>query len=466
MDKPNIIWIYCDELRSDALSCYTHGTMDVHTPNIEALAGLGVRFENCFCNSPICVSSRTSTLTALYPEDTGCYCNEGAWPYFRIDESVTTFPQVFAQHGYKTADFGKMHLPPQMKPWQLQVPDGAGMHELQVQIPEPLPHNQLGAGFPAGKPYPAEKVTRNALEWLSSISVPYLVRISFLQPHTPLFPPPPYDKMYMDLSFEDIHRSDTQLSAFEKRWCEIWRAYSFSGDQWRQSRGYYCGLVAWVDEQVGRILQFLRSHDQMDNTVIVFSSDHGTSKGEMGCGEKHIFAPHVHRVPLIIACPAGEQGQARHDLAQNMDLARTLSAMAQIDPPEQFKGRNLFGDPEPDAIFSTIGFGFPDSRAAPYGGSGDWYNGRGWPRRSCVRTRRYRLDKNMRMDAGPAPDAEQDIFLADTTNDPCEVHNIAGDPASRDIVRQLSEMLDRHAEGCVEPPHDYVTMRSPSKGKK
>lgn len=458
MDKPNIVWIYCDELRSDALSCYTHGTMDVHTPNIEEIAGLGVRFENCFCNSPICVSSRASMLTALYPEDTGCYCNEGAWRYFRMDESITTFPQVFAQHGYKTADFGKIHLPPQMKPWQLQVSDGANMAELCAQMTKPVPHIQLGGGFPAGKPYPSEKVTRNALEWLDSTSSPYLVRISFLQPHTPLFPPPPFDKMYMDLSFEDIDQSDRQLSAFEMRWREIWRKHEFSDEQLRKARGYYCGLVAWVDEQVGRILEFLRSHDQMDNTVIVFSSDHGTSKGERGCGEKHIFAPYVHRVPMIIAWPAGglDKGQARHDLAQNMDLARTLSAMAQIDPHEQFKGRNLFGDPEPDAIFSTIGFGFPDSWAGPYGGKGRWYNGRGWPRRSCVRTHRYRLDKNMRMDGRPARDADQDIFLADINNDPDEIHNIACHPANRDIVRQLSEMLDQHADGRVEPPHDYV----------
>ena len=86
-EKPDIIWIYCDELRTDALACYGHPRLQLRTPNLDRLASSGVRFTNNFCNAPVCVASRYCTLTGLYPEDTGVYNNEGAWSNFRCPAS-------------------------------------------------------------------------------------------------------------------------------------------------------------------------------------------------------------------------------------------------------------------------------------------------------------------------------------------------------------------------------------------
>ena len=131
----DILWIYCDELRADALACYGHPLLKPHTPNLDRLAASGVRFTNNFCNSPVCVSSRVCILTGLYPEDTGVYNNEGAWKAFRLPRTFETFPRVFAMHGYKTANFGKIHVARGMYPgetpendiFQHHNPEGGGM---------------------------------------------------------------------------------------------------------------------------------------------------------------------------------------------------------------------------------------------------------------------------------------------------------------------------------------------------
>ncbi len=91
--RPNVLWIFCDELRTDALGCYGNDYATIRTPNIDRIAASGLRFEQCFVTSPVCVSSRTSMLTGLYPEQTGVYHNEGSWPNFVLDELPVTFPE-------------------------------------------------------------------------------------------------------------------------------------------------------------------------------------------------------------------------------------------------------------------------------------------------------------------------------------------------------------------------------------
>ena len=127
MKKPNILWIYCDELRTDALGCYGNVYAPMLTPNIDAIAENGVRFDNCFCNSPVCVASRSSIITGLYPEETGVYHNEAVWPNYRFELRPLTFPQVFADHGYHTANFGKVHVPEQLANWRYSNTAGSGM---------------------------------------------------------------------------------------------------------------------------------------------------------------------------------------------------------------------------------------------------------------------------------------------------------------------------------------------------
>ena len=469
MIKPNIIWIYCDELRTDALGCYGNEFADIKTPHIDSLADAGVRFDNCFCNSPVCVASRASILTGLYPEDTGIYHNEAVWPNYHYDATPLTLPGVLADQGYTTANFGKVHVPKTLQPWHHSEVEGAGMQEFFEDIdrdildmirPTGIP-TMIGGHYPGDRPYPADKLMDNALAWLSNVEGPYLARLSYLQPHTPVFPPPPYDTMYANADFPRSVIENHTVSQFEKRFADVGRARELSADElFRASVSYY-GLVAWIDNQIGRLLEFLRGRNQLEQTIIIFDADHGASLGEEGRYQKQTFAPESHRVPRIISWPGSlSQGQVRADISESLDLGRTLFALTEIKAPDQFKGRDLFSDEAPEAVYSTIGYGFATSRAFPNLDEGEYTNGHGWPRRSCIRTQHYRLDKNSRLDGQTVSGVDEDIFLADVQADPKEGRNLANEPAVQDTLRKLSDLLDAHTANSVEVPEAYTKKRS------
>ena len=468
MSKPNILWIYCDELRTDALGCYGNRHFTPRTPHIDRIAADGVRFENSFCNSPVCVPSRASVKTGLYPEDLGVYHNDAYAPEFTMREIPVTFPEVFARHGYRTANIGKEHIPHQMQPWQYSNRDGssnkklaAGMDASMGLVRPPGMKNILGGRFPADRPYPPEQVTENALAWLGQAQEPFMLRVSYLQPHTPVVTPAPFDTMYMNEKFPDMRLSNRGLSAFERRIAEIPGTYQMSERDIFLTQAYYYGLVSWVDVQVGRLMDALRKQGLEENTIVVFDSDHGRSLGEFGRLQKQTFGPESHRVPRLISWKgtlAG--GQVRRDLNESLDLARTLFALTGIAAPEQFKGRDLFSEPAPDKVYATIGYGLPASRAFPHIGIGEYYDGHGWPRRACVRTSRFRLDKNVRLDGRRPTAAEEDIFLADWQADPLECLNLAGDPRYSEVQTELNAALEQHLGGAVPeyPPEMLILL--------
>jgi choline-sulfatase len=462
-ERPNILWIYCDELRTDALGCYGHPDLRLHTPHLDRIATLGLRFTNCFCNSPVCVSSRVSTLTGLYPEDTGVYNNEGAWPHFRLPRPLPTFPEAFAQSGYATANFGKVHLPREMRPFQHSNPEGGGMgfwQHLGEQAVRMIraPHGGMNGGvFPDAHPYPPDAVARNALQWIEAAPQPWLVRLSFLQPHTPVLPPRAFADLYGDQMPARLPRVPEGVSRFQARIAQVHQLDRMDPELYRLACAHYYAQVAWVDSQVGRALECLESRGALERTVIAFTSDHGNPLGETGHFEKHTFAPSVHRVPFLLCRPGTlPEGLVRRDICEGLDLPRTLLEAAGLPCPDGFRGRSVLSDPAPRAVYATIGFGEPDSKMGPNGGRGEWYGGRGWPRRSCVRTALYRYDRNMRMDGAPVAPDEVDAFLADVQADPEEVRNLAHEARFTETVRSLDQLLARHAEGAVEVPGECL----------
>jgi choline-sulfatase len=133
-------------------------------------------------------------------------------------------------------------------------------------------------------------------------------------------------------------------------------------------------------------------------------------------------------------------------------MARTLGALCDIAPHEQFGGRDLFGEPAPERVYSTIGYGLPESSSFANLGRGRWPDGSGWPRRACVRTDRFRLDMNVRRNGAAVPPDEEDLFLADVRQDPAELRNEAANPDYAAVVRELRDDLLARARDAVEPP--------------
>lgn len=461
---PNILWIYADELRADALGCYAPDGIQRHTPHLDRLAAEGVRFDACYCNAPVCVPSRTATLTGLYPEETGVYHNEACWRHYRMADPPVTLPVWLAQHGYETVNLGKVHTPRDLPVWSRSDERGAGMNEFYAHVeseslsgvrPPGLPLH-LGAAYPKGLPYPPEQITERGLAYLRQVRGPFLLRLSYLQPHTPVLPPHPYAELYEPASFDGSVRPNPEASAFERRFVEVLESSAMATEAVQRAQAYYHGLVSWLDAQVGRVLDELALLDLERDTIVLFESDHGTSLGDGGRFQKQTFAYEVHRVPRL-ARWAGQlaQGQVRSDICEGVDIPRTLCHLLGLAPHAGFGGRALFRDPEPAAVYGTIGYGLPDSRAFPNLGIGD-DQGRGWPRRACLRTARFRLDKSVRRDGQPLGDVAQDPFLVDRALDPHETQNRASDPAYVGVLAELDAQLDAHIRDSVEPSAAYT----------
>ena len=156
----------------------------------------------------------------------------------------------------------------------------------------------IGGRFSGDKHYPPEKVTNNTLEWLKKETGPYFVRVSYLQPHTPVLTPPPYDTLYIGEDFPKIIEYKGELSEFERSFAQVVNAAGMTNKEIHLAQVYYYGLVAWIDAQIGKIFEFLDSSCQFENTIIVFSADHGVSLGENGCYAKQIYARLGHPFPF------------------------------------------------------------------------------------------------------------------------------------------------------------------------
>ena len=461
MKKPNILWIMADELRASALGCYGESWAPVATPNIDALAARGVMFTNNFCNSPVCVPSRMSILTAAPPERTGVYFNEGAWKSFPIPVRLQTFPEHFAAHGWRTATLGKSHYALAYTPWQEENNAGSSMHgfgletdpaALQPIVPRGIP-SPVGGTFPSDRTYPPEQVTWNALRWLADAGdQPFLLRVSYLQPHTPVLPPQHFRDLYRAADWPGADLPRGYGSAYEQAFADVVGGREFTHMQLQQAQADYHALTSWLDAQVGLVLAALRTHRLEDNTIVVFTSDHGASLGENGLFGKVVCAPQSQRTPFIIAWPGNvPEGIRRSDPTENMDLARTICHLAGIAPHADFQGRAVFDDPAPEAVFATVGTGAIGAKASVAANNGLWRNGGGWPRRCCIRTGQWRFDMNTRQDGQTIAESEEDWFLADVVADRGEFENLAYLPEYRGTVDALRSRILAHVAHSVEP---------------
>lgn len=455
----NIVYFFCDELRQDALGCYGNPAGPMHTPNIDSIARRGCVFENCFCNSPVCVPSRMSMMTGLYPEDTGVYDNEASAPAFSLPKPVITFPEVLSQAGYRTANFGKTHLPPELHPFATDNPEGSDMSLgltrserqcLKKLSPRSAFSFNAASLYPEGRQYYPERVTSNALAWLSEQSGPYFVRISYTQPHSPIILKRGYEEIYRNYPFRRTLPDISRLSEFEQEFARVIGLDTLTEEELVQCKAYYYGMVCWIDQEIGKVLDFLRDRGELDNTILILGADHGALRGECRGLGKHLFQRASQSVPLIIADPDHRDGCRDSSLCSNIDLARTLFSLTGLQAPSQFKGSDLFTAAGSRPVFATIGYGETDSCAFPARQLGRLPGGRGWPRRSCIRQGRYRLDLNTRVNGISLSPDEADLFFVDCACCPDEDCNMAADPAYASVIKDLTEKLYEHCSESVE----------------
>jgi choline-sulfatase len=437
----NILWIQTDEQRIDSLGCY--GNHIVKTPHIDRIASEGTLFMNHHVQSPMCVPSRVSELTCCYPHQTGILNNSVHYNWGKWPDGLPAFPEYFANAGYATVNLGKYHTPHHaawLENWHFEMfGEEASPFQMGPSYDEKehgvlrygdQPQSVIISGrypFREDGRTPQTYLTDHVEQWLSEyphVRRPFFMRASFLAPHTHVLAPEPYYSMYdpkdmnWDVPSEEILRSRPKFEWNDKKKKNYDK---FSDVDFRRMRCTYYGLVSHVDQQVGRIIEKLKQIGEYDNTIIVFTSDHGNLMGEYGQFQKGVFYDITTRVPCIMAGPGIPKGKIVQGYTEAVDLGTTLMAMAGLEAPSHMEGKNMLTQNK-DSVIGEV-----------YLGS---------IRRSWIRTHRWSMDFTSEIKGIPTQtEEERDGKLIDIQNDPLEHNNLYRDPAYAPIITELREQF-------------------------
>jgi choline-sulfatase len=460
---PNIIWIQTDEQRTSSLGCY--GSDWARTPYIDRIAGKGTVFTRAYTQCPQCVPARNSQLTARYPQEINCTFNQANIPF---PDGTRTIVDVLKEAGYYTVTYGKQHTSApinwdEAKNWILNQ-DYSGYYSINEKYdPEeygvitPSGARQGGiirAGiYPGGDDNPSRNITDWAIDFLRNRNKeqPFFLRVSHNYPHTPVLPSKPWDTFYdpaeIPIVYVDMDAVNTRSSW--NRESSQWKALSqLSKEDYDRSWQHYMGLCAQVDHEVGRLMEVMNELGLTGNTIIVYSADHGAGLGEFGLVTKGTFDDPSWRVPYIWSWPGHiPEGVVSDDLAEMTDMNRTLLRLCGLDEmiPDSWRGRDLFMDPAPDAVFSQIGY--PNMNSV-VGKEGD-KRGHFGQLRVGMRTAQFSMDYTFMKNGQKMPVEDGNLF--DLINDPGELKNLWDDPDHQEIKASMAERMDRWFEEIDKP---------------
>ena len=388
--RPNVLWLMTDEQRADSLGCY--GAPWVHSPNLDRLAREGVVFTAAYTQAPVCTPARICMLTGQYCANSSVWQNIG-----RHELKFRFLTDIFRDAGYASATFGKQHYGGPRRAFDLerslvisQAVDCYGYaeqyDERQYDVVKHPTGWVLGGTYPAPVEQAMEyRCVEEAKRWLEELEEgrPFLLRLSFSAPHTPVVPPPPFDTMIAE---EDI-KLPSEADPLPPD-CAVWmRGRGASSDpltpeQTRKMRRFYYGYCAFVDHEFGRLLDWMKERGLLDNTIVAFLSDHGTHLCDHGRVQKGTFYDPSARVPLFFWYPPAIAGpRVLHTPVETRSLLPTLLNLAGLPTPDYCADSSLAGalregrEPEARPVFSGMAFGFdpkhPDNRVVMVR-DGDW----------------------------------------------------------------------------------------------
>lgn len=442
----NVLFIAADDMNCD-LGVY--GDKLVKTPNLDRLAKLGVRFDNAYCQQPLCGPSRASLMTGLRPDTLDMHTL--AHELRKKNPDVVTLGQMFRNNGYFTARAGKIfHYgnPSQIgtdanddpATWDERY-NPAGIDKQQEGKIIRYSKGGLGISMAWWDPDCADEehtdgmVATKIVELIDSHKdEPFFLAAGFFNPHCPYVAPKKYFDLYpLDkITIPNLEEAKADLADVPQmavqRDLKGW-PYYFDGiteDQARKCKQAYYASISFVDAQVGRLLDALEKNDLMDNTVIVFWSDHGYFLGEKGLWYKRKAFERSARMPLIIAAPGLAAGADTNKPVELVDLYPTLADLCGLAPPQNLEGRSL------RPLLTNPADAKWDKPAVTQ----VWHSPQAWG--YSIRTERWRYTEWLEGKAGRE--------LYDHAEDSDEVHNLADDPAHAPTVAQLSAQLKPYVQ--------------------
>jgi len=463
---PNIVFIFSDDHAFQAISAYGESRKLLETPHLDRIAKQGMRFDRCLVPNSICGPSRATVLTGTYNHINGYYNNSGNVSF---DGTQTTFPKLLQKAGYQTAIVGKWHLgsdPTGFDFWQILPGQGVYYNPPMLKMGERVT-------VPG---YVTDIIGDVSLEWLQKRdkSKPFLLMCQHKAPHREWAPPLRHlgfdkDRVYPEPAtlFDDyagrgaaerdqdmtIAKTFTERDAKlvsppgltpeqQKAWDAYYaprnakyRAANPTGKdlvRWRYQRYMhdYLATVKAVDDNVGRVLDYLDKEGLADNTIVVYASDQGFYLGEHGWFDKRWIFEESVRTPLLVRWPGvTKAGTVSKDLVSTVDFAETFLEAAGLPIPAEMQGRSLRG---------ILGGQRPaDWRTAFY------YQYFEYPAPHRVRphygvvTERYKLVRFF----GPGGDPYTELF--DLQKDPQELRSVFGEPAYAATTAALEKDLAR-----------------------
>lgn len=457
--KPNLLFIWTDEQQARTMAAY--GNIKIKTPNLNKLSSESVVFLNPYVTQPVCTPSRAAILTGLYPHASGCLSNNTP-----LNDSIAAFPRLLNDPAYQAAYMGKWHLGNEIFPQQgfqtwVSMEDGyskyfrdpgdqdtrSSYHHWLVSKgyrPDGTDH-KFSRGFAAALPIEHCKpafLAEQACDYMQrNKDNPFILYVNFLEPHMPFTGP--LNDMYkpagvdLPMNYADSLDDNEPLRFRVKREVTM-RKYGKSEEDMRKLIAKYWGLVSQVDQSVGKILDKLKELGLDENTIVVFTSDHGDMMGAHNMVEKQVMFEEAIRVPLLIKAPFLKVPPKKvAERVSQIDLVPTLLELMGAQIPGQLQGKSLVpvirgeknaGDyifvewnPDPESNDSQ----FKDSKLAP---TEEILAAVETSSRAVIAPDGWKLSLSLR-------DRNQ---LFDLTNDSLETTNLFYDPKYKEKVRELA----------------------------
>ena len=451
---PNVLFIMTDDQRQDAMSAY--GNAILKTPNMDRIAAGGVRFTQSFVTNSLCAPSRASFLTGLWSHAHGVTTNAGGPQFYNqqgLAEEQATWPELLRRAGYHTGLVGKWHLrslPTGFDEWVIFPAQGI------YQDPDMI----SGETHLRMRGHADDVVGDQALEFLRARPKdrPFCLLYQFKSPHRAWMPAARHARAFEDVAIPLPRTFEDRLDAEALRNAELaladmpdFRERGVSADlpvatRKRMNlehlvRNYYRVLLS-VDENVGRVLDYLDANGLADDTIVVYTSDNGFFLGEHGLFDKRLMYEPSIRVPLLLRYPArvAPRVDASH-MALNVDVAPTLLELAGVPVPGHMQGRSLVPLLEKGGA----------AAAAPWR-SDFLYEYYEYPAEHCVR--KHRGIRTARWKLLHFWEQPEEYELFDLEADPDETRNLAGLARYRSTVARLgARLLELRRElGDVDPP--------------
>ena len=441
-EKPNILFVFTDQQTVSAMSC--NGNTYLKTPAMDGLAAVGVRFEQSYCTAPVCAPSRSSLITSRMPHETGYNFNLSP----RQDPPEIVFPnmgEIFRDAGYRTVWAGKWHLP---ESYPLR----------SESIQHSIPGFEILHFYDSNKNYPEWGWGDTTDAYLADAAVsfiknysgekPFLLGLSFCNPHDICYVPrkpgrypfpgnvdemPPLPGNFNIVPDEPGLIQRRRILEYYGE--EIIYTAEYHSTDWQNYIYHYYRMTERVDQQIGRVLNALKEKGLEENTLIIFTSDHGDGVGSHQWAAKLNLYEESVKVPFIISWKGRITTGVSQSLVNGLDVLPTMCDYAGIDIPESFLGKSLkpvLEDPEAESDGFVVTELAIDPRDPTWKGR-------------MIRMHQYKYNLYSK--------GERNEQLYDLARDPGEMQNLASEPSMQDIKESLRKEL---VKWMVETDDDFL----------